>query len=115
MKTTPSHFMLSVKDMEKSLDFYQNKLGLKVLYKTDDWSELSFDDNLELALKKVTDGGNIGNAGIGFQVEDCEEVTKYYESLGVEISTRCQKKNDVLLTQFDDPDGNTIWLSQKIK
>ncbi|MFZ5391943.1 MAG: VOC family protein [Patescibacteria group bacterium] len=115
MKTTPSHFMLSVKDMEKSLDFYQNKLGLKVLYQTDDWSELAFDENFDLALKKVTNDDNIGNAGIGFQVEDCEAATKYYESLGVEISTRCQMKNDVLLTQFADPDGNVIWLSQKIK
>lgn len=115
MKTTPSHFMISVKDMEKSLDFYQNKLGLKVIYKTDEWSELSFDDNLELALKKVEGDANLNSAGIGFQVDDCEVTTKYYESLGVTISTRCQNKDNIILTQFKDPDGNVLWLSQKIK
>ncbi|MFA5048095.1 MAG: VOC family protein [Patescibacteria group bacterium] len=115
METTPSHFMVSVKDMERSLDFYQNKLGLKILYQTAEWSELSFNDNLELALKKVDEANNLNNAGIGFQVKDCEGATKHYESLGVEIVTRCQKKDDLILTQFKDPDGNMIWLAQKIK
>lgn len=115
MKTTPSHFMISVKNMEKSLNFYQDKLGLKVLYKTDEWSELSFYNNLELALKKDEKGINLNCAGIGFQVDDCEEATKYYESKGVEFTTRCQKKKDIILSRFKDPDGNVIWLSQKIK
>lgn len=115
METRPSHFMLSVKDMEKSLNFYQNKLGLKILYKTDEWSELFFNNNLKLALKKDESGSNLSYAGIGFQVDDCEEVTKYYESKGMEISTRCQKKDNLILTQFKDPDENVIWLSQKIK
>ncbi len=115
MKTTLSHFMISVKNMEKSLNFYQNKLGLKVLYKTDEWSELSFDNNLELALKKDEEGVNLNCAGIGFQVDNCEEATKYYESVGVEITTRCQKKDNIILTQFKDPDGNVIWLSQKLQ
>ena len=115
MSTTPSHFMISVKNMERSVNFYQNKLGLKVLYKTNEWSELSFDNNLELALKKTEGKANRNCAGIGFQVKNCEEATKHYESIGIEISTRCQKKDDFILTQFKDPDGNVIWLSQKIK
>lgn len=114
MINTPSHFMISIQDMERSLDFYQNKMGLKALYKTDEWSELSFDGNLELALHKVESEGNLKYAGIGFQVDSCEDATKYYESIGIEMITRCEKKNDIILTQFKDPDENVIWLSQKI-
>ncbi len=104
-----------VKDMDKVIDFYENVLGLKVLYKTDDWAELSFNDDLELALHKVGGDEHFSNAGIGFQVENCEEATKYYESKGVKIDTRCQERGNNILTQFADPEGNVIWLAQKIK
>ncbi len=114
MKTTPSHFMISVKNMEKSLDFYKNKMGLKILYKSKEWSELSFNDNLELALRINKKEKNIGHAGLGFQVENCEEATKYYESQGIEIDTKCEKRDGSILSQFNDPDENSIWLSQKI-
>ncbi len=114
MQTTPSHFMIYVKDMEKSLDFYKNKLGVEVLYKTNEWSELSFNDNLILALRKVDIDDNTNSSGIGFQVKDCEEATKHYESLGIDIHTRCEKRNGNILSQFKDPDGNIIWLAQKI-
>ncbi len=114
MQTSPSHFMIYVKDMEKSLDFYEKKIGVKILYKTDEWSELSFNNNLILALRKVNIDGDINSSGIGFHVENCEEATKYYESLGVEIQTRCEERNGNILTQFKDPDGNVIWLAQKI-
>jgi predicted enzyme related to lactoylglutathione lyase len=116
MKTMPSHFMISVvKDMDKVIDFYKNVLGLKVLYKTDDWAELSFSDDLELALHKVDSNEKFSNAGIGFQVENCEEATNYYESKGAKIDTRCQTRGNVILTQFADPEGNVIWLAQRIK
>ncbi len=114
IKNMPSHFMISVNDMEKSINFYKEKLGLKLLYKTDEWSELSFNDDLFLALRKIKEKDNTTNAGIGFQVDNCEKVTSYYESIGIEIDTRCQKNDNNILTQFKDPDGNVIWLSQKL-
>lgn len=112
MKITLSHFMIHVKNMESSLDFYENKLGAKVLYKTDEWSEISFNDNLAIALKKDNNSSNC--SGIGFEVENCEEATKHYESIGINIDTRCEKRNNNILTQFKDPDGNIIWLAEKI-
>ena len=44
-----------VKDMDKSIEFYRDKMGMKVLDRTDKWTELSFSDQLALALHKVDD------------------------------------------------------------
>jgi catechol 2,3-dioxygenase-like lactoylglutathione lyase family enzyme len=116
MKNTPSTFMISiVKDMDKSIEFYRDKMGMKVLDRTDKWTELSFSDQLALALHKVDDEKSFHPAGIGFQVDDCEEATKHYESLGVKIDNRCEHRGNIILTQFGDPDGNVIWLSQHLK
>lgn len=41
------------------------------------------------------------------------ELTKHYEKIGIKITIKCQKQNGVILTQFKNPDGNVIWLSEK--
>lgn len=112
MKQTLSYFGINVKDMKKAIFFYKDKLGLKVLYQTPLWSELELNKNITLALRKNTKPGSY----IGYDVDNCEKVTKELEKKGVKISTRCQKreKDKVILTQFRDINNNLIWLSQKI-
>lgn len=117
MKNKPSHFMISVRDMEESLVFYSENLGLGILYKTNEWSELAF-GNVSLAIKKINgDQPTKGSAAIGFLVDDCEDATSKLEAKGIEIKNKCERreKDKVILTQFQDPDGNGIWLAQKIK
>ncbi len=114
MKRKLSHFCIHVKDMEKAVAFYTDKLGFEVEYQTPEWSELKLNDKVSLALQYVPIDSK---SGMGFVVDDCEEATKELEDRGVEIITRCQKREgeNFIITQFNDPDGDTIWMTQKIK
>jgi catechol 2,3-dioxygenase-like lactoylglutathione lyase family enzyme len=113
MKRKLSHFCVHVKDMDKALSFYRDTLGFEVEYQTNEWSELKLNDKVSLALKCVSDPV----PGIGFSVDNCEEATKLLEDKDVEITTRCNKRENegLILTQFKDPDGNVLWMTEKIK
>jgi len=104
---------MHVKDMGKAVSFYKDKLGFEVLYQTPEWSELKLNENVILALHQTESAGS----GIGYETDNCEQATKKLEEKGVKIITKCQKreKDGIILTQFDDMDGNVIWVSQKIK
>jgi predicted enzyme related to lactoylglutathione lyase len=122
MKRELSYSCIPVTDMEGSLNFYEKVLGLKVNYKADDWSELEFDNGTSLALRfqGAEENGN-KYSGLGFRVENCEEASAELEAKGVQMIIRCQKRkannldsSDVFLSQFKDPCGNIIFLSQDI-
>lgn len=104
--------MLHVRDMKKAVAFYRDKLGFKVEDETAEWSELRLNKNISLALYKVNEPGS----GIGFAVGNCEKATQHLESKGVKISNRCMRKekDGLVLTQFLDPDGNVLWMAEKI-
>lgn len=113
MKGKLSHFCIHVKDMDKAVSFYKDTLGFEVEYQTDEWSELKLNDKVSLALQRVSDPGS----GIGFLVDNCEDATKALEEKGVEIITRCDRREEdrFILTQFKDPDGDVLWMTEKIK
>ena len=112
MKKKLSHFCIHVKDMDKAILFYKDKLGFEVEYQTGEWSELKLNDKISLALKCTPDPV----PGIGFLVDNCEEATKLLEEKGIKIITRCDKRLEanIILTQFNDPDGNALWMTEKI-
>lgn len=119
-----THFCIGVADMEKSVSFYQDVLGAKVQYKTSEWSELDLGKDVSLALRlkdakeKTCD---CGHSSVGFSVDNCEEETKKVEGRGIKMITRCHQrkanlvdKSYIILSQFNDPDKNIIWLSQNV-
>jgi len=88
MKGKLSHFCIHVKDMDKAVSFYKDTLGFEVEYQTDEWSELKLNNKVSLALQRVSEP----RSGIGFLVDNCEEATKILEEKGVEIVTRCNRR-----------------------
>mgnify|MGYP002639103370 CR=1 FL=1 len=108
-----SHLCIHVRDMDKAISFYKDILGFEVEYQTDEWSELKLNNKVSLALKCAADPV----PGIGFSVDNCEEATKALEEKGVEIITRCEKREgtNFILTKFKDPDGDILWMTEKIK
>jgi hypothetical protein len=97
--------------MNKAVNFYHEKLGFEVEYQTPEWSELKLNDKVSLALKCTADVV----PGIGFSVDNCAEATKALEENNVTITTNCANRDNgkIILTQFQDPDGNMLWLSEK--
>ena len=113
MKERLSHFCIHVKDMSKALNFYKNVMGFTVEYQTDEWSELKLNEEINLALQRVSEPG----AGIGFIVNNCEEATAELETRGAEVIKRCDKRESdkVILTQFKDVDGHILWITEIMK
>lgn len=122
------HTMIRVKDIKKSLEFYEKLIGLKVVsekrlsdcnlyFLSDEIGEVQ----IELTYNDETpEGGyNIGN-GFGhfaFQVESMDEVTKKLKELGYEYLWEPFKLSEVgsTISFVKDPDGYEIEFIQKNK
>jgi len=117
MKNQITHFMVNAKDVHTSTEFYKKMFGFEVESETDEWAELKMDNGMELAIKKQFEGEQIGSSGLGFAVSDCREATDLLKGKGAEVVKDCELRENgtKYLTQVKDPDGDIIWLVQKIK
>ena len=109
--------MINAKDVHTSVEFYKKMFGFEVESETKEWAELKMGSAMELAIKKQFEGESIGSSGIGFAVNDCRKATDALIEQGAEIVRDCELRENgtKYLTQVKDPDGDIIWLVQKIK
>ena len=101
-----------VTDMERAVDFYQNILGLTLLFKRDDWSEFSVDGQ-RLAIRKekcVAKPAEAGGAVVSFATEDIEDLVTTLKSKGVCFAKEVQSLPYGKLAALFDPDKNVIGL-----
>ncbi|MEK7624931.1 MAG: VOC family protein [Patescibacteria group bacterium] len=112
-----THYMINVKNVHRSVKFYSEKLGFKIEYETSEWAELKTENGMELALKKQFKGDPVGSGGLGFVVNDCRKATDILKNRGVKILKDCElrEKGSKYLTQFNDQDGDVIWMVEKSK
>ena len=120
------HSMIRVKNLEKSLDFYCNLLGLKqvrtkrlddcMLYFLEDENgfqiELTYND--ETPLEGYSQGNAFGH--FAFAVESFDEFTKRLTSLGYEYLYEpfdLDGKGS-MIAFVSDPDGNEVELVQNV-
>jgi|GEM_PF-6658018 len=108
-----SHFMLSVKDVKKAIEFYKT-LGFELEYEKDGWAELKW-GNMELALKSI-DADDQVTSGVGFHTDDCKALTEKFKQQGLTVTKDCEVRSDgIVLSQVVDPDGNVVWFAQSTK
>ncbi|MBI4382842.1 MAG: VOC family protein [Nitrospinae bacterium] len=104
-----------VADMDRSVDFYQNALGLKLLFKRDDWSEFEIGGQ-RIALRFVDGwrGSSSGGSGatVSFLAEPIEGAVDRLKKLGVRFIDELRVYPYGKLASFIDPDGNSIGLYQ---
>jgi catechol 2,3-dioxygenase-like lactoylglutathione lyase family enzyme len=107
-----------VKDLNKALKFYRDKLGLRVVFFNRKLKWLTFDaGNSVLSLtvpwnresKKL-----VGvQTGISFYVDDCEQTFKALKKRKVRFHLAPRKEKwGGILANFADPDGNQYFLLQ---
>ncbi len=110
---------LNVKDMEKSLAWYQDVLGFKMLYKMEEmgWCELATHiDRVNIGLSQVEDAGGKGGATMTFGVNDIDAARKELEGKNVRFDGPTQTiEGMVKLATFLDPDDNALMLFQELK
>lgn len=111
-----------VSDFEKSLDFYQNKLGLEINYHEGNFANFKV-VNIELAIMDKNNTKEMGvekylNKGgamfLCFQTDDVENAYQELNSRGVEFITKPMTTSwGQNVAYFTDPDLN-IWEVSKI-
>jgi len=111
-----------VSDMNRALEFYRDKLGLKCLDLWLDapsqWAEFQV-GSVILGLEEVRKRGAShkppwGGAVVSFRVDKIDQAKADLETKGVHFTTDILIFERVKVAQFEDPDGNRLELHERI-
>ena len=115
--------MIMVSDMDRSIRFYQDVLGLKLKFQSPDWTEFEV-DSATLALHG---GGKpqppqareqfAGTASIGFSVENLDNTCEDLKRKGARMALPPTEREGegIRLAVFLDPDGLAVSFSQNVR
>ena len=118
-----SAIILLVKDLNKSIDFYNNVLGMEKKQESEDWVEFMKQGTV-LALhpigknsksdeqKKISRSAKSGNILIGFNVSDLESVCNELNKKNVKFYKDLKNESFGKHAIIEDPEGNLISLAE---
>lgn len=118
-----SAIILLVKDLNKSIDFYNNVLGMEKKQESEDWVEFMKQGTV-LALhpirkksksdeqKKISRNAKSGNILIGFNVSDLESVCNDLKKKNVKFYKNLKNESFGKHAIIEDPEGNLISLAE---
>ncbi|MGC2386233.1 MAG: VOC family protein [Nitrososphaeraceae archaeon] len=118
-----SAIILLVKDLNKSIDFYNNVLGMEKKQESEDWVEFMKQGTV-LALhpigkksksdqqKKIFRSSKSGNILIGFNVSDLESVCNDLNKKNVKFYKDLKNESFGKHAIIEDPEGNLISLAE---
>lgn len=118
--------MIRVYDIDRSLEFYQNVLGLKVIRTREEFkgaklyylAESEADPILTLCYnfkhpEKYTHGTHFGH--IAYNIDSMEKMTQHLKNLGIDYEREpFETEGGFMLAFIKDPDGINIKLVQEL-
>ncbi len=109
---------MSCSDLEQSIGWYQDVLGMTLLYRMDEmgWCELTSPvARVNVGLSVVEDLAVQGGATLTFGVTDIDEASVSLESQDVRFDGETQTIPEMVrLATFFDPDGNKLMFFQDL-
>jgi catechol 2,3-dioxygenase-like lactoylglutathione lyase family enzyme len=101
-----------VTDLDRSVEFYAETLGLDRLNQEDDWAELEANGlRVGLNARSEESPGGEGGGVLAFQPDDeLEDVVAELEDKGVEFDGGVSEHPWGRVAAFHDPDGNALQL-----
>jgi len=106
-----------VTDVERSITFYGETLGLPRVSDTEGWPEFQLGENVSIYLVDPT---NIGRefegphtSSVALRVPDVEEARKALEAEGVVFTGETFDTGVCHMAIFADPDGNRLMLHRR--
>lgn len=106
--------MVVVKDMDRSVAFYRDVLGLKLQFQTPEWSQFDA-GNIHVGLHAESDQLKVHpteSAQFGFYVDDIQKTVSGLKNRGVHILRPPKQEDFGTLSIFTDPDGYHIEICQ---
>lgn len=119
-----SYAMVTVSDMDRSVRFYRDVLGLRLRFQSSDWTEFET-GNTTIALHG---GGKLnpnassrehqlaGTVSLGLSVPNLDDAVTELKTKGVHfiMEPTVREEERIKLAGFTDPDGMPIWIAQQI-
>ena len=106
--------ILLVSNMEKSVKFYHDTLGLPIKTKSKDWTEL-FNSDTVLALHPARKKSRLKTGSgilVGFEVSDLDSTMKSLRTKKVKLFKKPREEPFGKHAILQDPDGHLISIAQ---
>lgn len=103
-----------VGDMDRSVAFFRDTLGLPLKFQSPGWSEFTTGDTT-LALHAALERNTPGTVELGFNVPDLQAFYKEMTGRGVKFTQPPTDRQGVYLAQFLDADGVVCSVGQEQK
>jgi catechol 2,3-dioxygenase-like lactoylglutathione lyase family enzyme len=116
------YVMVIVSDMNRSVEFYRDKLGFPLKFESPDWTEFQTGaTTLALhgggaAKPPSGSGGNAGTCSFGFNVENVDRTFSELSAKGVRfvMPPKTQEAEGLKLAVCMDPDGLAISFAESL-
>ena len=99
-----------VSDGKKSAKWYKEKLGLEVSTEMEHWVT-AWQKGASWKLHLCEGDLEPGNTGVSFYSDDVKKTVSDLKKKGVKFSQDYTKSEWGENAMFDDPDGNSFWIS----
>ncbi|MGH2563783.1 MAG: VOC family protein [Ginsengibacter sp.] len=109
MAIKESNVTLNVKDMDKSISFYQS-IGLTVKNRWGNYYAQMLAPGIVIGLHPASDNNltaGSGNTSLGFTSDNFEEEKSLLEKLSIKVQPREEEGGQFL--HFTDPDGTALY------
>ncbi len=106
--------MLVVKDMDRSVQFYRDVLGVPLVFQTPHWSQLDA-GNIQLGLHPESDrlkASPSEGCSFGFYLDDIQKTVAELKAKAVKVLQEPKKEQFGWLALVADPDGYVVQLFQ---
>ena len=116
------YIMIIVSDMNRSIEFYRDKLGLQLKFDSPEWTEF-ITGATTLALHGGGERGErlqgkkrAGTCSVGFNVENVDQTYEHLKSSGVDfvMAPQAREGERIKLAVALDPDGLEISFAQNV-
>lgn len=110
------YIFYNVTDIQRSLKFYRDILGLKVTDEQKQWAELDAGNmTIGIGMYGATTDPKVkkNNAAAALSVDDVKEAVKFLKSKKVKVETEPMEFPICEMAIIEDPDGNQIILHKR--
>ena len=107
-----SHFIKFVSNMDKSVAFHRDTLGLPLKFASPEWSEFATGETT-LALHPASAKYPAGTGMAGYKTDDLKKLYAKRHELGLKFTTAPEMQHGGLMAHFLDADGAECTIEQR--